>query len=235
MWSGAKLWTFPRLIPNIISFDHFKTYGSRLLESFWASVSVALVSVAISLVLSIIILEFVKYTKRRQQVVAIVFMPLIVPTVVYVAGVHILFLYLMITGSFMAVVWAHMQYVLPYMFLILYGPFMAYNENYILVSRTMGKPIWYSILTIKIPMLWNTIMYSAGVGLLVSFAQYLTTLFIGGGRYNTLTLFMVTLSSGGSRRILGTVGVLLMIVNGLALFVTSRIAMLQRNAKEISL
>lgn len=55
------------------------------------------------------------------------------------------------------------------------------------------------------------------IGFSVSIAQYLPTLFAGGGRYSTVTTEAVALSAGGNRRILA-VQALLQVLLPLAVF-----------------
>jgi putative thiamine transport system permease protein len=52
----------------------------------------------------------------------------------------------------------------------------------------------------------RAIMVAMAVGFAVSIAQYLPTLFVGGGRVATITTEAVTLASGGDRRITGVYG-----------------------------
>ena len=51
-------------------------------------------------------------------------------------------------------------------------------------------------------MLRRPIMAALAIGFAVSIAQYLPTLFAGGGRFDTVTTEAVALSAGGNRRIL---------------------------------
>jgi putative thiamine transport system permease protein len=45
-----------------------------------------------------------------------------------------------------------------------------------------------------------SLLAALAVGFAVSVAQYLPTLFVGAGRFNTVTTEAVTLASGGQRR-----------------------------------
>ena len=66
-------------------------------------------------------------------------------------------------------------------------------------------------------MLLRPIMAALAVGFAVSVAQYLPTLFAGGGRFVTVTTEAVALSAGGNRRVLA-VQALLQIALPLAAF-----------------
>jgi putative thiamine transport system permease protein len=54
-----------------------------------------------------------------------------------------------------------------------------------------------------VPLLLRPICIALAVGFAVSVAQYLPTLFAGGGRYATLTTEAVALSAGADRRVIG--------------------------------
>jgi putative thiamine transport system permease protein len=55
---------------------------------------------------------------------------------------------------------------------------------------------------VKWPILLRPILATLAVGFAVSVAQYLPTLFAGGGRFVTVTTEAVALSAGGNRRVL---------------------------------
>jgi putative thiamine transport system permease protein len=55
---------------------------------------------------------------------------------------------------------------------------------------------------VKWPLLVRPILTAASVGLAVSVAQYLPTLFAGGGRFATVTTEAVSLSAGGHYRLM---------------------------------
>jgi len=56
---------------------------------------------------------------------------------------------------------------------------------------------------VKLPMLLRPVLFALAVGFAVSVAQYLPTLFAGGGRFPTLTTEAVGLAAGADRRIVG--------------------------------
>jgi putative thiamine transport system permease protein len=55
---------------------------------------------------------------------------------------------------------------------------------------------------IKWPLLLRPLLAAMAVGFAVSVAQFLPTLFAGGGRWATVTTEAVALSAGGNRRVL---------------------------------
>lgn len=242
-WSLTSLWTFPDLLPTRISLAPLRQYGGQLLSSASVSAAIALCAAALSLAFVFPLLEFLsrphgssaRSSAVRAVLSGIIFIPLLAPSIAYVAGVRILFLYAGISGTFFAVVWAHMQYVLPYVFLVLYGPFVNFDERYVRIARSMGKSAARCFFAVKLPMLLRPVAYAAGIGVLVSLGQYLPTLFVGEGKFQTPPVYMVTLSSGGSRAALGLAGLELMALNALALAAAFAFSKMQRGTKDVSL
>ncbi|WP_146612611.1 hypothetical protein [Paracoccus sediminilitoris] len=58
---------------------------------------------------------------------------------------------------------------------------------------------------VKLPVLLVLVPTAFAIGIAVSVAQYLPTLFLGAGRVTTLTTETVTLASGSDRRVTGVV------------------------------
>jgi putative thiamine transport system permease protein len=61
---------------------------------------------------------------------------------------------------------------------------------------------------IKLPLLLKPLLVAAAIGFAVSVAQYLPTLFAGGGRFATLTTEAVSYAAGADRRVIGVYGFL---------------------------
>jgi len=57
-------------------------------------------------------------------------------------------------------------------------------------------------------MLLRPLLYSFAIGFSVSIAQYLPTLFIGSGRFATLTTEAVAMSGGGNRKLMSILALL---------------------------
>ena len=104
-------------------------------------------------------------------------------------------------------VWAHLLFVLPYVFLTLADPYRSLDPRYARSALALGKPPWVVWLRVKLVMLLRPLLIAGAVGFAVSAAQYVPTLFAGGGRIMTLTTEALSLAAGGNRRTVGVVGV----------------------------
>jgi putative thiamine transport system permease protein len=88
-------------------------------------------------------------------------------------------------------------------FLALADPYRSLDPRFARTALALGKPPWKVWLRIKLVMLLRPVLIAAAVGFAVSVAQFLPTLFAGGGRFSTLTTEALGLAAGGNRRIVG--------------------------------
>ena len=133
----------------------------------------------------------------------LVYLPLLVPQIGFLFGVQVLLVWCRLDGTWTGLVWAHLLFVLPYVFLALAEPYRSLDPRYARTALALGKPPWTVWMRVKLPLLLRPELIAAAVGLAVSAAQFLPTLFAGGGRFATLTTEAVSLTAGGNRRVVG--------------------------------
>jgi putative thiamine transport system permease protein len=126
----------------------------------------------------------------------------VLPALPLVAGQYHALLRSGFDGSAAGVVWSHALWVLPYMVLTLVGAYRALDPRLALAARALGQTRLQACLRVKWPALLRPVLAAVSVGFAVSVAQYLPTLFAGGGRFATVTTEAISLSSGGNRRML---------------------------------
>ena len=80
-------------------------------------------------------------------------MPLLVPQIGFLFGVQVLFLWLGLADGWLAVIWTHLLFVLPYVFLTLADPYRSLDPRYARTALALGKPPWLVWLRIKLVML----------------------------------------------------------------------------------
>ena len=133
-----------------------------------------------------------------------VWLPLALPALPLVSGQYAVALWLGIDGQYAAVLWSHMLWVLPWMLLVLQPAWRRLDPRLILTARTLGwrqaKIFWL----VKCPLMIRPALLAFATGFSVSMAQYMPTLWLGAGRFTTLTTEAVALSSGGSIPILAS-------------------------------
>jgi putative thiamine transport system permease protein len=116
--------------------------------------------------------------------------------------VQVLLVAVHLDGAAVAVVWAHLLFVLPYVLLALEGPFRALDPRYDRAAASLGASPLRVLVRVTLPLLARPLLAAGAIGVGVSVALYLPTLFAGAGRIATLATEAVTLSAGSDRRIL---------------------------------
>jgi putative thiamine transport system permease protein len=129
--------------------------------------------------------------------------PLILPQIGFLFGLSVFFIKSGFASHYWSVVWAQSLFVFPYVIITLSDPWKALDPRLIRVASALGAGPWRRLFRVKIPVLLGPILVAWAIGVAVSVAQYLPTLFMGAGRIPTLTTEAVTLSSGSDRRVTG--------------------------------
>ncbi len=223
VWSVAGRWRFPAAWPDQLALDRWALHAGRLLEPAWTTLVVGVTAALLALVLVAGCLE--NESRRRRQpgfgALTLVYLPLLVPQIGFLFGVQVLLVWARLDGGWLGLIWSHLLFVLPYVFLALADPYRSLDPRYARSALALGKSPWVVWTRIKLIMLLRPLLVALAVGFAVSVAQYLPTLFAGGGRFATLTTEALGLSAGGDRRLVGqlalTLAVLPLLGFGLAL------------------
>jgi putative thiamine transport system permease protein len=208
VWSVAGRWRYPEAWPEEVSAGIWAERLDMLAGPAWTTLTVGLAAAAIALVLVAGCLENEAQRQRSagRGALMMVYLPLLVPQVGFLFGVQVLLVAGGMDGTWGALVWAHLLFVLPYVFLALSDPYRSLDLRYGRSALALGKPPLAVWLRIKLPLLLRPVLIAAAVGFAVSVGQYLPTLFAGGGRLSTLTTEAVSLAAGGDRRTVGMFG-----------------------------
>lgn len=205
LWSLAGQWRFPAALPEF-SLRFWLQAPQQLGSALWLTLSTGLSAALIALILVIAALENevrLKYQQpgfNAQRLLWLLYLPLLVPQIAFLFGFQVSLIWLGLDRHWWVLVWSHLVFVLPYTFLTLSGPYRAFDDRYTWLGLTLGGSRWRSWSRIKLGMLWRPIGFTLATGFAVSVAQYLPTLFIGGGRFASLTTEAVSLASGSDRR-----------------------------------
>jgi len=205
LWSVAHIWRYPSTLPSEWSLATWGRYGASALSIAGTTTIIAAASVAVALVLVLSCLE----NEQRQGIrvgrsaLWVLYIPLLIPQIAFLFGAQMLLVRLSLDATMFAVIWAHLLFVLPYVFLSLADPYRALDPRYARIAAALGASPMRTFFTVKLPMLARPIAVACAIGFAVSVALYLPTLFAGAGRIVTLTTEAVSLSSGGDRRVIG--------------------------------
>ncbi len=201
IWSLAWRWSYPMIWPEAWSGGIWMTamWGKALMNTL----ILAGVTVALSLALAVFWLEAEGELPRTGWAEALIYLPLLMPQIGFLYGLNVVFLRAGISGGYGAVIWAQALFVFPYVMITLSEPWRALDTQLLRVSAALGAGRWRRLIALRLPMLLRPILTAGAIGVAVSVAQYLPTLFLGAGRIATLTTEAVTLSSGSDRRVTG--------------------------------
>ncbi len=214
VWSVAGLWSFPDALPHSVSLRSWTVTLPRIVEPLVTTLLVGLLATLIALILTVLCLMREDETGRRggRAAVYLLYLPLIVPQVAFLFGLQLLFLGGGAKANLPALVFAHLIFVMPYVFLSLSDPWRAFDRRYEAVSWGLGKSHWQTLRHVRLPMLTRAILTAGAVGFAVSVGLYLPTVLIGAGRLTTITTEAVALASGGNRRVIGVYAFLQMVL-----------------------
>ena len=205
MYSIAKHWSFPALLPEGVTFLHWGTALEALATPVVNSLLLGMLvsTSAMLLVLFTLESEQLKPAARHANSAFSIslFLPLLVPGVAFLYGL-VWFQQLVLQNA----VWfhtyiAHMVYVVPYVFLSMAVAYRKFDNRYAMVAQSLGKTPWQVFYRIKLPLMLNAILVAWALGLAISFSQYLPTLLASGGTIATITTEAVASVSGSSTRL----------------------------------
>jgi putative thiamine transport system permease protein len=206
IWSLAKSWRFPTLLPQLWT---LATWRAQEKNPALTTLVLGAVATALALLLSVACLENERRIGRPpRRAMALLYVPLVIPQLSFLFGMQTLLVRLSLDGTALALVWAHLVFVLPYVFLALCEPWRALDSRLVRTAACLGAPPWKVLTRVTLPLLARPLLAAAAIGFAVSAGLYLPTLFAGAGRVATLTTEAVTLASGGDRRVVGATALL---------------------------
>jgi putative thiamine transport system permease protein len=202
IWSVAGRWPFPRLVPLTVDLEAWVRLLPTLLNPLLSTAGIALLVglTALGIVIACLEHEALSGLRPTGRVLGLAYLPLLVPQVSFLFGFAVLLAHIGIDGSVLAVSWSHLVFVLPYVLLMLRDPWLALDPRYARAARALGKGEGAVLWRVKLPLLLRPVLLALAVGVAVSVAQYLATLFAGGGRVSTLALETLALAASGDRR-----------------------------------
>ncbi len=206
--SFSALWPFPDLVA-----PHFTTTAwARLLQDaspFWTSVVIAIVTSCLALVAVIAWLETQSQARDRIALAAATAM-LCLPALLVALGQYRLLLLVGGTGTWVGLLFAHVLSVTAYMLVMLTGSYRAFDPHWQSASRGLGASRLTFLSKVKWPMMKASLLSSLAIGFAVSIAQFVPAQLAAAGRFSTLPMEAVTLSSGGNRALIAVYALVLM-------------------------
>jgi putative thiamine transport system permease protein len=224
LWSFAQIWRFPDAWPGEWTLMNWARLDA-VREPLVATLCIGIAASLAAVMLALACLENEQRRKVRPgpNILWLLYLPLLVPQIAFLFGAQVLLVRIGLDATLVAVVWSHLLFVLPYVFLSLADPYRSLDPRFARIAAGLGATPWRTFWRVKVPLLLRPVLVAFAIGFAVSVGQYLPTLFAGAGRVVTLTTEVVTLTGGADRRLIGVAAMLLaglpLLVYGAALAV----------------
>jgi putative thiamine transport system permease protein len=195
--SVSGVWPFPSLWPQSLTWAAWQSVATSA-TTVGTTLTLALVSTAAAMVWSVAWLECAP-ARWDDLLRRVIYLPLVLPSVLWVVGVHAMALRWGIDATWVGVWLAHSLATVPYVLIALSPAYTGFDVRYRHIAASLGHGRTVFLWRVKWPLLRAALASACAVGFAVSVAQYLPTLFVGAGRFSTVTTEAVTLASGAQR------------------------------------
>jgi putative thiamine transport system permease protein len=195
--SVSGVWPFPRLWPESVSLQGWQSVFTSA-ATLWTTAALAAISSITALAWGLAWLECAP-PAWDDHLRRLIYLPLVLPSVLWVVGLHRLCLAWGIDARWPGLWLVHSLAAAPYVLIALSPAYLGFDARYAQIAASLQKNRLTFLLRIKWPLLKASLWGALAVGFAVSVAQYLPTLFVGAGRFATVTTEAVTLASGAQR------------------------------------
>ncbi len=223
MMSFSGNWQWPFILPRSMSFRAWKYVmgtSSGTWTSILTSLKIALGTSLINILLAIPAGNALgRYNFPLKRTIEIfIMLPILVPPVVILMGMHRTFMYLGLTESITGVIIAHILPTLPFMIRALQISFSILGYKWEEQAMLLGASPYLRFRCIVFPFILPGIVAGTALTVLISMSQYVITLLIGEGQVITLTMHMFPYLQGGDQATGSAYAVLFAIVALFLLF-----------------
>lgn len=195
--SVSGVWPFPRLWPESLSLQGWQSVAASA-STLWTTAALAALSSVTTLLWAVAWLECAP-PAWDAHLRRLIYLPLVLPSVLWVVGLHRLCLAWGIDARWPGLWLVHSLAAAPYVLIALSPAYLGFDARYGQIAASLQKSRLTFLQRIKWPLLKASLWGALAVGFAVSVAQYLPTLFVGAGRFATVTTEAVTLASGAQR------------------------------------
>jgi len=209
MLSFAQLWTFPALIPQVLNTTAWEQIFARP-DALLTSLGLGLSCSIAGLIILVAWLETMPAGYDRiVLILSLAFLGL--PPLLTGLGEYRLLLRVGFVATWQGLFMAHLLPAVAYMFIILAGPYRSFDQRWQQAADGLMTQRFRFLARVKWPLLKAPLCAATAVGFGVAFSQYVPAQLVAAGRFDTLTIEAVTLSSGGNRPLLAAFAFLLML------------------------
>jgi putative spermidine/putrescine transport system permease protein len=200
IWSLSERWFFPGVLPQQFSaraWRYLASDTSGVRSSFFASLEIAavvsVVGAAIGLSAGRALGLYTFRGKRLMQL--LVLAPIIVPPFAVTIGLEVLFIRYGLADTRTGVILAHLIPTTPYVVLVMSSVYANYEIAFEEQARVLGAGPVRVFLHITLPTVFPGLVVAALFAFLISWSEYILTLFVGGGSVITLPLLLFSFAT----------------------------------------
>jgi putative spermidine/putrescine transport system permease protein len=203
-FSGA--WKFPSVFPSEYSLrglNYLISNAGKLFQSSLNSIFFSLSTVILSIILSFLPASVLARDSFRFKSVieSLLLAPVLLPSITFAMGLHIIFIRLGLSDSFLGVTLILTLFSYPYMLRALITGFMTLPIEMEIASTNLGASKLRTFFTIQLPLLIPAMISGGSVVFLAAFSNYFLIFLIGGGNVPSLTGYLFPFINSGDRPI----------------------------------
>lgn len=167
--------------------------SSQTYRSLLMTFSVVILTIVINFVIGTPVAYFMarEFFKGKIILNFIIILPLIIPTMVSTMGIQYAFIRLNLIETIIGVAIVHSIATMPYYIQSMRTGYLTLNKDYISLGKVLGANAVERFFKITLPIIYPSFLVGVSFIIIISLAQYLGTLIIGGGQIITLPILMM--------------------------------------------
>ena len=215
--SFSTRWVYPDIIPTALNAEawHYVLFENMdTHKSLFLTIVIALCTILINIAIGIPAADALgRYSFKGKTLAEILIsLPIVLPPIAIMLGLHRTFLRLGLTESMFGVILANVIPTLPYMVRSLSIGFESMGFRLEEQAQMLGANRFQRLFHIIIPSLIPSLVAGSSLCILISASQYVSVLIIGGGLIKTVPVIMFPFLSGGNQAIGSAYGFLFSIM-----------------------
>jgi len=193
--------------------------SEELWSSFFTSLTVALITTALCLVMTILLLFFKSIGGRIKKAIPLFYGNLVIPESLFAISLLSYFTFFKIPLGFMTLIIAHTVLGLGFAIPILYTRYMQLDKRLIEASLSLGASSLQTFFKIILPFLYPAMIATGLLIFILSFDDFILSYFTAGTNVQTLSLFLLSMLKTGISPIVNALSAFVLFISSLLVMV----------------
>lgn len=170
--------------------------SSRMMESVYTTVLVAVIATAVSTVAGTIAALGLSKSKKvvRDLVTQVNDFPIMNPEIVTAIGLMLLFITFSIDRGLVTMILAHIAFCIPYVMLSVAPKLRSLDPNMADAAMDLGCTPWQALIKVIVPQIMPGILSGALIAFTMSFDDFIISYFVTGRGVKNLSITVYTMS-----------------------------------------